>query len=389
MKTADLKIYAYYLPQFHETQENNIWWGKGFTEWDNVRGALPACPGHYQPRVPLANKYYDLSRPEAIAEQAELARAHGVDGFGIYHYWYSGVRLLSKPIDLILANKWIDTNFYLCWANHSWTRSWKNNDASRDILIQQNYEKSPRDIERHYDYLARAMSDPRYVTIAGKYLLQIYQPATIPDFFGFVDGLRKYVRAKLGGEIHVSGMISHTPPSMDFLGAVDSVTLFQPGAAIFNTSNLSHQFGVSEAGAWLSAFVRNLPAPLKAPLYSLQKICGETPTYFSYADYWAKILNQSQCLNYCGKELLAGAFVDFDNTARYGNRAKIFTGVSPDIFERNLLQLARLVKARFENKIILINAWNEWGEGAYLEPDSKRGHAYLEAIRKVVNDVNS
>ncbi|MDD5208172.1 MAG: glycoside hydrolase family 99-like domain-containing protein [Elusimicrobiales bacterium] len=387
MGKSKLKIYAYYLPQFHETQENNIWWGKGFTEWDNVRKALPLYPGHYQPRVPSSGNYYDLSKPEAIAAQAALAKSYGINGFGIYHYWYSGVRLLSSPIDIILANKWIDTSFYLCWANHSWTRCWKNSSAASDMLIRQSYESHSSERENHYRYLAKAMSDARYVTLDGKYLLQIYQPASIPGFSVFVDELREYILRETNHEIHISGLISHNPSNYDFLSSIDSITLFQPGTSIYNSSDLSDSIKLRELGSWFSSFVRNIPDPLKKVAYKLQGMKKERPTFLDYSEHWDKIIAQTQCLKYKGKDLIPGAFVDFDNTARYKNRAKIFTGVSPEVFEHYFRKLAHLVNGQCENKLILINAWNEWGEGAYLEPDARNGHAYLEAVRNSINDV--
>lgn len=382
MGNSAVKVYAYYLPQFHETLENNEWWGKGFTEWTNVRSASPLYTGHYQPRVPLRYNYYDLSDLSSISKQAQIAKDYGIAGFGVYHYWYSGRRLLSRPIDIILSNPALEFNFYLCWANHSWTRCWKNSSAASEVLIQQTYEREMADREKHYDYLAKAMSDRRYITYGGKCLFQIYQPSSVPNFNEYVSDLRNYVRRKIGRELHVSGIISHTPASMDFFPAVDSITLFQPGAAMYNTRDLSGRVRFGEFSPWASAFLRNMPDPLKKLAYAVQRIRPERPTFLSYKDHWEKILNQSQCKTYCGKPIIPGAFVDFDNTARYRNRAKIFTGVTPEIFEDYLSRLVGLVKSEYHEKVILMNAWNEWGEGAYLEPDQRNGYAYLEAVKR-------
>jgi lipopolysaccharide biosynthesis protein len=381
MVNSPVKVYAYYLPQFHETPENNAWWGKGFTEWNNVRTAVPLYKGHYQPRVPWHNNYYDLSDLKTIIGQSETAKAYGISGFGVYHYWYSGMRLLSRPIDLILENKNLDLNFYLCWANHSWTRCWKNSSAASEVLIKQSYEDDPSQREAHYRYLARVMSDPRYITLGNRCLFQIYQPGSVPNFHGFVRELREYILRKTGRKIHISGIITHNPATADFLPSVDSVTLFQPGAAMYNTSDLSDRVKLNEFSPWFSAFLRNLPDSVKKIAYAIERMKPERPMYLDYKAHWEKILCQTRCLSYKGKPLIPGAFVDFDNTARYKNRAKVFRGASPEIFAHYFRSLVDAVNHQYKDKVILINAWNEWGEGAYLEPDERNGYAYLEAIR--------
>lgn len=385
MNSQQVKVYAYYLPQFHETPENNDWWGKGFTEWTNVRAATALYKNHYQPRVPLKNNYYDLSNLEAISRQVEIAKTYGISGFGVYHYWYSGRRLLSRPIDLVLANPSLEFNFYLCWANHSWTRCWKNSAAANEILIQQTYESESYDRERHYAYLSKVMSDPRYIKYEGKCLFQIYQPSSIPHFHKYVSGLREYVRHKTGQEIHLSGVLTHNPANFDFLSDIDSVTLFQPGAAMYNTCDLSQKPKIGEFVPWVSAFLRNLPVPIKKVAYAFQRFKPNRPTFLSYTEHWEKILNQTGCLKYLGKQIIPGAFVDFDNTPRYKNRARIFTGVSPEAFSEYFARLVLLVSQKYKEKVIMLNAWNEWGEGAHLEPDERNGYSYLEAVRKCLS----
>ena len=171
-----MKIIAFYLPQFHEIPENNKWWGKGFTEWVNVKKARPLFENHNQPRVPLNKNYYNLLDEKTQKEQVKLANDYGLYGFCFYHYWFDGKLLLEKPVEKFLKNKSLDTHFCICWANEHWTNAWANKEAK--VLIEQKYGNK-KEWKDHFDYLLNFFKDDRYIKENNKPLLVIYRPELI------------------------------------------------------------------------------------------------------------------------------------------------------------------------------------------------------------------
>lgn len=379
------KILAYFLPQFHECPFNNKWWGKGFTEWDNVRVAQPLKDGHYQPRVPV-NGYYDLTDEGSLEQQFSKARSHGIDGFTFYHYWYDGVRPLGKPLDRILANPSIDVNFSLCWANHSWTRSWKNRRGSADVLIEQTYASNKQEREKHYAYLAKAFSDPRYIEIDGSPLFQIYIPEDIQDLEEYIQGLRDFMKTKFGLEVHIAATVRNRRVSYDYLQYFDSLTLAQPTLALFADDNL---FAPRIEMPSLQNFFREqalqLPMPLKKIMYNVQDLVPGTPSYFDYDETWKTLLRQTQlAIQKAPIPINFSAFTEFDNTPRYVQRAKIVEGFTPEKFQDFISQLIGLARSQ-DSSVLFINAWNEWGEGMHLEGDEKYPHERLTAVKNALS----
>lgn len=192
-KKTDIKTLVFYLPQFHTFKENDNWWGKGFTEWTNTKKSIPRFEGHYQPRVPHDDfGYYTLDNIETIEKQIKLAKEHGIYGFCYYYYWFSGKRLMEKPLDLFLKSD-IDFPFCLCWANENWTRSWDG--LKNDILIKQDYDES--DYKKFIKDIKKYVVDKRYIYIDSKPVIMIYNPKEIPNLKETVNNWRKYAR-KLG-----------------------------------------------------------------------------------------------------------------------------------------------------------------------------------------------
>lgn len=380
------KLFAFYLPQFHETQENNLWWGKGFTEWDNVRKAKPFLKSQSLPRVPLNNNYYDLSKLDTLILQGKLAREFLIEGFSIYHYWSKGVRLLQKPLDLILQNKEIDFPFHLTWANHPWVRSWRNSSGNGEILFNQQYEETKDEREIHFSFLDSVMRDKRYNRIDGKLLLNIYKPSFFPNFNEYISHLRDYIYQKQSEELQINAMLTHHESNTEWAKEVDKIILFQPGTALNNTSDLMNDSSnLSDVRKHIISYLINEDFYGKKMLYKIRNKFFQKPRIKKFGEISELIIKQSQIDSFLGKEIIPGAFVDWDNTPRYGKYATVIQDSNPLLFAEFLSQIKLVLDSR-KISTLFINAWNEWGECAYLEPDDRYGYEYLEAIKKIFNE---
>ncbi len=373
---SDLKLIAMYFPQFHAIPENDEWWGKGFTDWVNVKKAGPQFEGHYQPRKPLNGNYYDQSHVETLRWQIDLAKQHGLYGFCHYHYWFDGKQLLETPTGLMLDNKDLDFPFCLSWANETWSKRWDG--RNHHILIKQKHPPTRSSWQKHFDYLIRAWIDERAIKIDGKPVFVIYRPHRIPESERMLDFWReKALEHGLKG-VYFIAQKQHEFPSRDCLKGFDAIFKFQPFEAI-NSSILRQ----SERKTRWFHVVRGLPEPILEMLRSLRASFVTKSTFYEYDTVWKTILEERP-----DPELttFSGAFVDWDNTARYKQRATIFRGANPERFQYWFDQLAEQVTASAQKeKMIFLNAWNEWAESTYLEPDERYGYGYLEAIRKVIS----
>lgn len=363
MKQA--KLLAFLLPQFHRIPENDAWWGEGFTEWTNVRRAQPLFPGHLQPRVPLENRYYDLSDPSVHDWQAELAQSHGIDGFCYYHYWFNGTRLLEQPFEIMLARGKPDMPFCLAWANEPWTRAWDGGD--REVLMPQDYG-GEQDWQRHFDYLLRAFRDPRYIRVDGKPMFLIYRSASI---HGCEDMLRLWRRqaeqAGLPG-LHLVSMLTHFAADAR-QNLFDAFVEFEPLYTIHY-----------DLPYWVARRERLMKKWTRFKWRWLGR-ADRAPNSYSYVDVWKRIAQRSLRPNH-----YPGAFADWDNSPRRGlHRSLIMRDFQRRTFAEGIASQIR--KARHaQAEFVFINAWNEWAEGTYLEPDTARGKFFLEAIRAAVNN---
>lgn len=339
------RVIAFYLTQFHPTQENDEWWGKGFTEWTNVTKAKPLFDGHYQPHLPTDFGFYDLRVRETLRDQIRVAKEYGIDGFCYHYYWFSGKRLLNQPLDDMLADPQSDMPFCLCWANENWTRRW--DAAEHQVLIAQRY--LPEDSIEFIKGLQPFFADSRYIRVEGKPFLIVYRPQHLPDARKTAQIWRDYCRAVGIGEIHICAALTHGNFDYDQFG-FDSGVEFPP-----HNMQCDNQAG---------------------------RLVYHEP-FNGYAVEYADVATACLERRYEHTNVFRSVFPAWDNTARTASRAVIILGSSPENYGHWLAEAVRRTSEDFPNsdRLVFINAWNEWAEGCHLEPDRKYGRAFLEATR--------
>lgn len=350
------RVLAYYLPQYHATPENNAWWGDGFTEWTNTSRALPRFADHYQPRIPRDLGHYTLTSPELLNTQARMAKAAGIEGFVFYFYWFNRKRLLDGPLEMLLANPHIDLPFCLMWANENWSRRWDGSD--NDILIAQDYR--PEDDIALIDCFARHMRDPRYIKVQGRPLLMVYRPGTIPDAPQAFERWRRLFRKRHHlNPIFVMGQAFNAENPRDF--GVDGAIEFPPHKVVSNCSLINEH-------------VQLMDEDFRGQIYD-------------YSDIVENALKQPPT----SYPLIRTASPSWDNDARRQGQGLVLHGSTPELYERWLTGLVNQAQKErfFGDPIVCINAWNEWAEGAYLEPDVHFGSAYLNATARACTGFKS
>lgn len=374
-----LKVIAFYLPQFHSIPENDQWWGQGFTEWTNVKKALPLFEGHNQPRIPLNKNYYDLMDDEVKISQAKLAKKYGIFGFCYYHYWFkNGEKLLEKPAEQMLQNKDVDLPFCFSWANENWSRNWDG--GNQEIIKEQDYgDKS--DWEKHFQYLLPFFRDERYITVNGKPLLIIYKPEEIIDVYQMVSYWRKRsIEEGFPGLCMAFQFPTYYTDLFYRKDVFDYRIGFEP-VYCRNLERMNHPVRSMKVSAARMILGENFISSYRkkhntAKTTSKPKSDGSEK--YDYDVAWENILSADWT-----SEFLPGAFVEWDNTPRNKN-GLVYTGFTVEKFGRYMKAL--LEKARSKNKpMVFINAWNEWAEGAYLEPDELTGTGKLEALKKALD----
>lgn len=339
------KLIAFYLPQYHRVPENSEWWGPGFTEWTNVVRGKPNFEGHYQPHLPRDLGFYDLTYPDVMHEQAEMAKLYGLHGFCFYYYWFSGRRILERPLDNFLKSD-IDINFCLCWANENWTRTWDGDTKS--ILLEQKYELG--DEERFIDSLIPFFTDSRYIRVDDKPMLVVYRIKELPDPSLSVQKWRAAaLKAGLPG-LHIA-VVDFYDISSPLEVNADALVEFPP-----------HKFNGPQS------------IPDRVPDFTNPDFAGGVVDY-------SKVIAQSALRRPPSFQLYRGIMPNWDNTARRQNTPTIIVNSQPTLFGEWLRYLRAYTRENHSSdtgNFIFINAWNEWGEGCHLEPDQRWGMQYLE-----------
>jgi lipopolysaccharide biosynthesis protein len=348
------KVLAFYLPQFHQIPENDAWWGTGFTDWVNVDRARPLYEGHPQPAGPADLGRYDLSDPEVMRRQAALAAEHGVDGFVMHHYWFDGRPLLETPLHNLLDDPTIEFPFALCWANENWTRRWDGLDS--EVLIAQKYGDGWAD--RFYDDILPALADPRYVTVDGRPLLVLYRIGHIKNAGAAIARWKERAQEDGLGGLHVLAVVH----SRQFEGlprgaedVLDGLVQFPPltGIGLQSVKQLAPGLSESHSGDIYS---------YDAAVNSVDLTTGGPR----------------------GLRIHPGVMPGWDNTPRRRDASYVFHGANPLSFRRWVARASAAACAAGRPALLFVNAWNEWAEGARLEPEARFGTAYLEAVRDAV-----
>lgn len=363
-----MKLIAFYLPQYHQIKENDEWWEEGFTEWKNVKRAKKIFKGQTQPKIPLNNNYYNLLDKETVEWQTKLMKQYGVYGFCYFHYWFTGRKLLEKPAENLLRWKDIDQPFCFSWANVTWARTWtgfsgfSTNWVSTDkkqngngVLIEQKYGEKKEWIE-HYSYLRPFFMDDRYIKVDNMPMFLIYHMEYIPHAEEFFETWNELARRDGFNGIHFVSMNSR----------IDSPLVK----------------AVARYGQY-ERYDRKIFLQIRNLIIRRMKLPYSRGMILDYSRVWENMLKEKPLE---GIQTYPGAVVTYDETPRKGKNAVFLKGASPELFERYLKMQIERAKSLYKSEYIFVDAWNEWGEGNYLEPDIEHGYKYLEAVKRALEE---
>ena len=360
---TNARVFAFYLPQFHPIPENDIWWGKGFTEWTNVGKAKKLFLGHYQPHIPADLGYYDLRVSETREAQAEMAKKYGIEGFIYWHYWFgNGKRLLERPLNEVVKQGSPDFPFALAWANETW-KGFAHGLKNRNILIEQTYPGID-DYISHFHEILPILKDPRYIKVNGKLLFLIYQPDNLPNSKEFIN-LWQDLAIKNG----LTGFyfVAHQKNILSLNEEKEYITKsLNEGYDSVNFVRLTNYNKTVKF-----KIIRKIQKFFKLPVIS---------NYKNNSKYFTNI-NDKQ------PEVIPTIIPNWDHTPRSGKEGMVFVNSTPQNFSKNIKEtMKHIMKKNYENRIIFIKSWNEWAEGNYLEPDLKWGYQYLDVLaNEIIN----
>ncbi|MEF9933462.1 MAG: glycoside hydrolase family 99-like domain-containing protein [Cetobacterium sp.] len=362
-----MKIIAYHLPQFHSTLENDQWWGKNFTEWNNVKNGKSFFEDHNQPNEPLNDFYYNMLDKQTLRWQNKLSEKYGIYGFCYYHYWFEGRKMLEKPIENLLEWKEIKQNYCLCWANHNWRRTW---DGTDELLIRQSYGKK-ESWRMHFEYLLYFFKDERYIKKDGQPVFLIYDPLSIPECDEMLEYWNELAKDNGIESIYVIESLNNVRNK--FLENSKGVVIREPAYS-------------KEMKSSYKIFFDTLKYKLKR-ITKIYKVYNPIK-FYDYDLVWKNLIKNAKTLEIPNKIVYQGSFLNWDNTPRHKTNGSVFRGLTKDKFEINLKKQKEISKKN-KSEFLFFNAWNEWGEGMYLEPDKKNGYKYLEVIKKVISGKES
>lgn len=369
-----IKVVANYLPQFHEIPENDAFWGKGYTDWVAVRKAIPLFHGHIQPNKPLGNWYYSLDNYEDIRKQVEIADEYGVYGFNIYHYWFnSNLCLLSKPAQIILEHTDLDIHYMFTWDNASWKRTWSAVRHANDwapssdekitasnsgdgILARLDYG-TVEDWKIHFDYLLKYFKDERYIKEDNKPLFGLFNPDNEPSvLIEMIEYWNELARNNGFDGIKIVSKNNHGENKISKYSF-----FYEPSNSAWESRTL------------IDKVVKRIE----------KRRSNDGPKTYDYRKVWESLLKRVESLN--DENIYYGCFVNFDDTPRRGKNGRVITGGTPQLFKEYMAKLIAICEKN-NKSILFVTAWNEWSEGAFLEPDVANGFAYLEALNQALKN---
>lgn len=371
----DTKVVAMYLPQYHEIPENNEFWGQGFTDWVSVRKAEPLFNKHVQPKVPLRRNYYDLSKVEILRWQAKVAKEYGVYGFCFYHYWFENSKtVLETPARNLLEHRDIDVSFCFAWDNTSWVRSWSKfdgnawapkyenrevDDLGREYLLKLDYGQE-EEWERHFEFLLPYFKDDRYIKKDGKPVFIFFSTFGKEQLVEMEKCWRKLA-------------INHGFPGIYLISRCDPIIRKKLMDAEFMYQPITSGWQRKQA---MFKYIHKI--------FNVKSL-KQQPIIQHYDKVWKHILFDAR--RYRKNNVYVGGFVNYDDTPRRGVSGRVIIGGTPEKFKYYFNKLYDIC-SRSGKDFLFITAWNEWGEGAYLEPDEDSQYGYLDAIYQVLKRKN-
>lgn len=372
------RVIALYLPQYHPVEENNKFWGKGFTEWTNVAKAKPLFRGHYQPRIPADLGFYDLRLPQVRHEQAELAKEAGIEGFCYWHYWFgNGKEVLQMPFDEVVKSGEPDFPFCLGWALHDWTtKTWeKGKKISKDTMIFKQEFPGEEDHIEHFYRLLSAFKDYRYIKVDGKLLFVILVPLAMPNPKEFMD-----LWNKLAKENGLPGF--HFVAVVDSMPKIDKDNIKNIDKAIDENINVVKALGFDAIETTNQKYAElKTGGRLRKVIFAVVRRVFSGVLLDKY-DY-SKIIDNFYSPSDRREDVYPQLLVGWDRSPRSGRKAIIYYNNTPTTFAKAVDKALECVKDKdFEHRILFLNSWNEWGEGAYMEPDLRYGKEKIEVLKK-------
>jgi hypothetical protein len=355
---GDPKVIAYYLPQFYSFPQNDLWFGRGFTEWTNCTKAVPQFAGHYQPRLPIDVGFYNLETTQIMNRQVELAKQYGIYGFCFYYYWFHGDRIMEKPIFNFLDDKTLDMPFMLFWANENWTQNWHPDESSTTIGSKvYDARHTPGEAAKFLDDIAPFWADPRYIKIDGRPCLIVYRHNKYDGVCDFIDALKKECAAR--------GMV-------------------EPYIMLIYDKDKSMDFNPAEfCGDALVEFATAMPAKLVSEIKFDEMLNPSARLSFKNMDDFIK---SKKYMYECEFPLHKGVMTGYDNTARKISNGAHLYPVSLGLYKTWITDVCRWARKQKDERFVFVSAWNEWAEAMYLEPDMKHGYAFLDATREAIEE---